>query len=216
LVNRKGLWMINITEQLKEIRTLNNPSNNTSIQELNVGGFIEFDNSTFKVISMSKYLEVKWSSFKKKKSEYWVTELQLLNLLSGEKSFIEWEFDDELEISKTLSRAKLKDITCDNAPLTRAHLEEISEEEHGSVQYKGVRYHYSEDDTWAALYYPTTESEPLQVRLYEFGSDNEQYLTIELWEDDDAKPEREAFISMELKKKKISILQLEPSGNAKK
>ncbi len=208
--------MIDVREQLQEIRTLNNPSNSSNIQELNIGGFVEFDNSTFKIIGVSKYLEVKWNNFKKKKSEYWVTELQLLNLLSGDKSFIEWEFDDELEISKTLSQVKLKDITYEKSQLTRRHLDDIAEEEHGTVQYKGVSYHYSEDDTWAALYYPTTGAEPLQVRLYEFGSDNDQYLTIELWEDEDSKPEREAFISMELKKRKLSILQLAPSGDVKK
>lgn len=207
--------MIDVKEQLQEIRALNKPSQNAQIQQLKVGGFIEFDDATFKVMAVSKYLEVKWGNFKKKKREYWVTELQLLNLLSGEKSFIEWEFDDELEISKTLSQIKLTAITCGSAPLTRKHLDDIAEEEHGTVHYQGVDYHYSEDDTWAALYYPRVESEPLQVRLYEFGSADDQYLTIELWQDEDSKPEREAFISMELSHKEISILQIASSGDPK-
>ncbi|MEY8262687.1 MAG: hypothetical protein RPR98_00665, partial [Bermanella sp.] len=58
-------------------------------------------------------------------------------------------------------------------------------------------------------------SEPLQVRLYEFGSADDQYLTIELWQDEDSKPEREAFISMELSHKEISILQIASSGDPK-
>ena len=179
------------------------------IRQVKKGGYLEIKGDTYLVSESFRYLEVKWNSFKKKKNEYWVTELQLFNVLTGEKTFIEWEFDDELEISQTLSEVQLKDLTENGKPLTRNILDDIAEEETGIIKYKGQDFHYIEDDTWAALFYRNTTDEPLQVRMYEFKGDDGTGLTLELWEEEDSKPEREAFISQELAATAITVLQTE-------
>lgn len=179
------------------------------IRQVKKGGYLEIKGETYLISEAFRYLEVKWSSFKKKKNEYWVTELQLLNVLTGEKTFIEWEFDDELEISQTVSEVQLKDLTENGKPLTRKILDDIAEEETGIIKYKGKNFHYIEDDTWAALFYRNTTDEPLQVRMYEFKGDDGTGLTLELWEEEDSKPEREAFISQELSASAIKVLQTE-------
>jgi hypothetical protein len=53
------------------------------------GGYIEFGGDTFQVLKLNRYLEVKWEDFSKLKKDYWVTELLLLNLLTGESATIE-------------------------------------------------------------------------------------------------------------------------------
>ena len=199
--------MNNVQEKLAAIRGLSEITSGKDIRQVDQGGYLEIDSETFKVDVIYKYLDVKWSNFKKRKKNYWVTELQLLNLLTGEKSFLEWEVDDELEVSLTLDQVQLRNIKYNGSVITRHALEEIADEEHGTITLDGTKYHYSEDDTWAALFYRQGDDDPLEVRMYEFSSDNGTGLTIELWEDEDNKPEREAFTSKELNPKKITVLQ---------
>ena len=85
-------------------------------------------------------------------------------------------------------------------------LEYISDEEEGVVAYNGVDYHYSENQTWAALYY-SDSGEPQQVRFYEFYDNSENNLTIEVWVDDDD-IEREVFLSKKLPLSNINTLNL--------
>jgi hypothetical protein len=203
----------NLATQFQAVRGLSSmPSQRDckqDIRQVKKGGYLEIKKNTFLVSEVFRYLEVKWSSFKKKKSEYWVTELQLVNVLTGEKTFIEWEFDDELEVSQTVTEVQLKDLTENGKPISRQTLDDIAEEEYGILKYNGQKYHYVEDDTWAALFYRNESDEPLQVRMYEFKGDDGSHLTLELWEDDDSKPEREAFISNELAASAINVLQTE-------
>lgn len=205
--------------RLNAIRGLSAPSTETSktlsITDVNAGGYLEIDGETYLVKQLHRYLDVKWKNFGKRKKDYWVTELQLFNVLTGASTFLEWEYDDELEICLTLSQVKLRDILFNNTAITRNDIEAIAEQEHGTVTCKGNNFHYSDDDTWAALFYRdhvqesnTQETEPEKVRMYEFASNNDQYLTIELWENEDDKPEREAFISKEIAERSLKVLQI--------
>lgn len=203
--------MLDIETRLKAIRGLTAPSGETtqplSISDINAGGYLEIDGDTYLVKQLHRYLDVKWKSFGKRKKDYWVTELQLFNVLTGQNTFLEWEYDDELEICLTLSQVKLRDILFNDNAITRKDIEAIAEQEQGSVTYNGAHFHYSDDDTWAALFYRDNTQEPEKVRMYEFASSNDQYLTIELWENEDDKPEREAFISREVSERSVKVLQ---------
>jgi hypothetical protein len=203
----------NLAEQFQAVRGLSPVAEQRrckqDIRQVKKGGYLEIKGTTYLVSDVFRYLEVKWSSFKKKKNEYWVTELQLLNVITGEKTFIEWEFDDELEIGQTVSEVQLKDLTENGKPISRQTLDDIAEEEYGILKHNGKKYHYVEDDTWAALFYRNETDEPLEVRMYEFKGDDGSFLTLELWEDEDSKPEREAFISRELAASAIKVLQTE-------
>ncbi len=203
--------MLDIKSRLKAIRELDlNQSFDPKvlrIEKLTVNSFLDLDGETYQVISVSRYLDVKWEGFKKRQSDYWVTELELLHLVSGEILFIEWEVDDEMEINKTIAEIKMREIEFSKKPLTRKALEAIAEEEHGEVTFNGTKYHYVEDDTWAALYYRNENSEPLPVRMYAFESDDEKYLTVESWEEGDDKPSREAFLSQSVKPQSVVVLQ---------
>lgn len=203
--------MLDIKARLNAIRGLDltnhaDPST-LKLEAVNSGAYLDIGGETYQVSSVSRYLDVKWNNFKKRNSDYWVTELQLIHLVSGKSTFIEWEFDDELEIGETLAEVKLRDIEFNGKPLTRSALESIADEEAGSVICQGKTYHYVEDDTWAALYYRSEESAPLPVRMYEFASDDDRYLTVEAWEQEDDKPSREAFLSRSVKENSVVVLQ---------
>ncbi|MBQ0730802.1 MAG: DUF4178 domain-containing protein [Oleispira antarctica] len=203
----------NLAEQFQAVRGLSPIQSERDckqdIRHVKKGGYLEIKSDTYLVTQVFRYLEVKWNSFKKKKNEYWVTELQLLNVITGEKTFIEWEFDDELEVSQTVTDVQLRELSENGKPISRKTLDDIAEEEYGILKYNGMNYHYVEDDTWAALFYRNESDTPLQVRMYEFKGDDGSYLTLELWEDEDSKPEREAFISKELAAVSIKVLQTE-------
>jgi translation elongation factor P/translation initiation factor 5A len=182
-----------------------------NIQDIKVGGFFSYDNQTWQVKHISKYLDVKWSSFKRRKKDYFITELELFSLKTGEKKYIEYEYDDSLEIYETIKEIKLRYIKSNNQVLTKNILENISNDESGEIIYNNKKYFYSENDTWAALYLKYENDDGLKVRFYEFESDDNESLTIEVWYDDisDDKVQREAFISKKVLISDIEVLQLE-------
>ena len=206
--------MTDVATRLAAIRGLNPLSladrTKLDITSLKKGGYLELDEQTWKVTNIFLYLDVKWKNFKPRKNDYWVTELELLSLETGKTMYIEWEIDDELEVCQTDSLVKMRDIKFEGKSLSRADLDYIADEEEGTVTYNGVEYAYSEDDTWAGRFIKANGSKDgIPMRAYEFESENETFLTIETWhEDDDERPDREAFISHQISNKAVSVLQI--------
>ncbi|MFK5913801.1 MAG: DUF4178 domain-containing protein [Woeseiaceae bacterium] len=205
--------MMNVQERLVAIRGLNPAPvadrKSFDIRDLKKGGYVDWDSQTWLVKNVYLYLDVKWKDFSKRKKDYWVTELELYSLNNGQIRFVEWEFDDELEVSQTDSIVALRDIQYDGRSIKHRDLEEISEEEEGEVIVDGTKYFYVEDDTWAGLFIKSGGSkEGIPMRAYEFASQQATYLTIETWhEEDDERPEREAFLSHEVKANVFEVLQ---------
>lgn len=202
---------MSIEKRLEAIRGLNphaiKESKKLSITEIEHGGYLEFNNQTWKVVGLSRYLDVKWSDFSRRKSDYWVTELEIYSLNNGKNIYLEWEQDDSLELSQTLSLVKIRDIQYQGRSLRNSDIEDISEEE-GTVVHNGISYHYEEDETWAGLYFKSrSDTDGLPMRAYEFESDDERCLTIELWLEDGDRPDREAFISQSVKPNEINVIQ---------
>lgn len=206
--------MTDVATRLAAIRGLNPlPSiekNKLDITNLKKGGYLELDRQTWKVTNIYLYLDVKWDNFKPRKKDYWVTELELFSLETGKTIYIEWEVDDELEVCQTDSLVKMRDIKFNGKSLSRADLDYIADEEEGTVSYNDTDYAYSEDDTWAGRFIKANGSKDgIPMRAYEFESDDDTFLTIETWhEDDDERPDREAFTSHQINSKTISILQV--------
>lgn len=207
-----------VKRRLSAIRGLEplheNERTSYNITALKKGGYLELDGNTWKVINVFMYLDVKWSSFRPRKNDYWITELELFSLNTGKTIYVEWELDDELEICRTDALVKMRDIQFDGKPLKSADLEYIADEEEGDVSINGVRYSYNEDDTWAGLFFKRRgEKDGVPMRAYEFESSDGQYLTVETWhEDDEERPEREAFLSHTVRSEDITVLQIEEVG----
>ena len=176
-----------------------------SIKDLKVGGYFSFRNQNWLVLSISRYLETKWEDFSPLKEKYWTYELTILSLKTGEKRYIEYYEDDDIEIYFTEKEVKLTELG-----LTRADLEEIADEEEGTINFDGKSFEYSDDETSAARYFrKEDDKEGIPVRLYEFEAGSAS-LTIEAWSDDanDVRPDREAYLSSEVSSSDIGILQL--------
>ncbi|PID43076.1 MAG: hypothetical protein CSB48_07200 [Proteobacteria bacterium] len=179
------------------------------IEDLVAGGFVTIEGKTYQVKSVGYYLDVRWKDFSTRKTDYWVTELELFNLHTGERAWLEWEVDDGLEISLTESLVTIREIHYHGNSLTHAALEEIADEEAGEVTVNGSSFHYVEDDTWAGRYSKDKRKDGLPMRAYEFEGSRGRYLTIEAWhEDGDERPEREAFLSKQIRPTDMEILQL--------
>lgn len=210
--------MMNVQERLTAIRGLNPAPvakrKTFDIRNLKKGGYVDWNDQTWLVQNVYLYLDVKWKDFSKRKKDYWVTELELVSLNTGKECFVEWEYDDELEVSQTDSIVQLRDIQYDGRSIKHKDLEDIAEEEEGEVIIDGTRYFYVEDDTWAGLFMKDEGSKNnasnngTPMRAYEFASEKDTYLTIETWhEDDDDRPQREAFVSHEIKGNIFEVLQ---------
>ena len=178
-----------------------------SITNIKKGGFISLNKELWQVKKVYRYLDVKWSSFKKQDEDYYVTELELFSIDSGKTIYVEWEYDDSLEIYETIKEIKLRDIKYKDKAIKKSDLEEIADEEEGDIIYNGVTYYYNDDASWAALFYEDN-NDATPVRFYEFDNDNGVNLTIEVWYDDIEKSSREAFLSKDISKEKIEVIQL--------
>lgn len=206
--------MKDLSKRLTAIRGLNplpNQERHTlDITAIKQGGYLELDKQTWKVSNIFLYLDVKWSNFQPRKKDYWVTELELYSLNTGKTLYVEWEIDDELEICQTDALVKMRDIEFEGKSLRRSDLDYIADEEEGEVTHNGVRYEYSEDDTWAGLFIKVHDSkEGIPMRAYEFESKDGKFLTIEAWhEDGDERPDREAFLSHQIDSQTIGVLQI--------
>lgn len=205
--------MMTVQDRLAAIRGLNPAPiaerKSFDIRNLKKGGYVDWDEQTWLVQNVYLYLDVKWKDFSKRKKDYWVTELELVSLNSGNVRFVEWEYDDELEVSQTDSTVALRDIQYKGRPIKHRDLEDIAEEEEGDVVVDGTTYAYVEDDTWAGLFMKAGGSKQgTPMRAYEFASRKGTYLTIEAWhEEDDERPEREAFVSHDVKGHLFEVLQ---------
>ncbi|PCI71902.1 MAG: hypothetical protein COB38_04990 [Gammaproteobacteria bacterium] len=208
--------MNDLKQQLQAIRSLEvlplQESQKLDITSIKKGGFIELNNDTWQIVNYYSYLDVKWKDFSPRKKDYWVIELELYSLTKGIKTFVEWEIDDELEVCLTDASIKLRDIKYEGKSLSRKDLAYIEDEEEGEVKFAGTKYFYSDDDTWAGLFFKSAEDAKAKtnstpLRVYEFESDDGQYLTIESWHGNEDKVEREAFVSHSIKSKDIQVLQ---------
>lgn len=164
------------------------------LQMAKKGSYLQSGDEVYFVAEIGRYLDVKWRDFSRRKNEYWVTELTLIHVLTGESHCIEWEYDDSLEVCKTLRELKLRDIEFEGGSLTQSRLEYIVDEEEGEVVVAGKVFAYSEDETWAALYH-REGAEEIPVRMCEFEASDGTCLTVELWEEEGDRPSREAFLS---------------------
>ena len=127
-------------------------------------------------------------------------EYRLVDVMTLEKSFIEIEEDDDLII--TLSD---KSIEMKNIP-HMDDIEDMSENEDGTVRVNGKSYHYEDD--YKAKFSKDGSDNKEKVYFYEFESSNGELLTIEEWGNKKDGYTYEAWISHNVNENSIEILSL--------
>lgn len=150
-----------------------------TIENAREGGYLRIAGELYRVALVSHYQE--------KKSRWY--ELELFGLASGETRYVEWERDDEVEVSINEPKRKLRDLGLD-----ADEIEAMSDEEKGSIRFDGRTFHY--DDDYGAVFFRGGEGEGEKVYSYDFETSDERYcLTVEEWGSESEGYEYEVYVS---------------------
>lgn len=178
-----------------------------TVKDVKKGGVIRFDNTTCIVLGVSEYSETD-ESFRKKAGFSWF-ELTLRDLSSGKTLYLEWEEDDEVEVSITKATLAFRDILDDmGSDLDGDDFEDLIEEE-DSITYRGSEFRY--DDDYHALYKrggTGRDQKGDKVSFCDFLSlSGDACVTIERWKDG-KDHSFEIFLSHSLDPRRIEVISL--------
>jgi hypothetical protein len=183
-----------------------------SIQDVGIGGVLRFDKKTFRVTATSVYQETD-DKFRREK-QYFVTELALFCLETGETQYIEWEIDDQLEICFTTRELSAKALSYDNYECVDFDdIDEMADEEETLIL-DSVTYDY--DDDWSAKW-RASDGRNSCVFMVDFVNAHAGWITIEGWSEDGDENgdwEYQAFHSISIAPASIEILSLGEKGSA--
>ena len=94
------------------------------------------------------------------------------------KVWIDLEEDDELELSITLKKMKLRD-----AGLSKKSLQQIDDDEEGKLSYEGETYYYEDSDE-ATFYKNGDEANGERFYYWDFENDDgDKFVGVERWDD---------------------------------
>jgi Domain of unknown function (DUF4178) len=146
-----------------------------TVAELGIGGFFQYDAATYRVQSASSW-RVDGSMS---------TELEAVNLTTGETAYFEWWKEPDLHLMLSTVRLELPDLG-----LRPGHLEEVEE-----VRYQGGTFYHDSD-------YDATYGEPprpVRIRLYQ--ADDGRGIYVQKWSDGYS-----AWLSEEIDPNAVEIL----------
>jgi len=162
----------------------------SGIEEVKAGGYLRIAGEVHRVVEINLYRE--------KKSGW--HELELFGLYTGETLFVEWERDDEIEVSLNGPSMSLREIGH-----TADQIEEMSDEEEGTIRHGGRTYFY--DDDYKAKYFRGGAGDGEKVYFYDFETQDERYsLSVEEWGDKESGYEYEVFVSEYIEPDSIEVL----------
>lgn len=97
---------------------------------------------------------------------------------SSKKVWVEIEEDDEVDITIALRKLEMRDM-----PFTMADLKRIDDQEQGSFEFEGHRYHYEDSDS--AVFFRYSKEENAEGLYYwDFkASGANKYISVERWDD---------------------------------
>lgn len=200
-------------QQFERIRSLDpmsvvpeNERYRLTIEDVKFGGVLKIDGNHFMVTTIGSYTEMADESYNKPIEGQWF-ELKLFCLETGEVKFLEWEEDDEIEMSTTVKKVDFQDLKDDMGdPIDEDDLEEIVDKEE-SILYAGTTYAYSDD--YPVVFWRDvndSESEKLNVYFYDFKGNETESLTIEEWQLGRDKYSYDIFISRSLDPNSVEVL----------
>ncbi|MFQ5796084.1 MAG: DUF4178 domain-containing protein [Candidatus Bipolaricaulia bacterium] len=147
-----------------------------TIERVQTGGFIRFNGKTHRIEAVGRYQEAD-ESFEHTTDNEWF-ELRLFCLETGETVYLEWEKDDEVEISITTDTLKFSELRDDEGEsIDDDDLDQIADEKEDIV-YRGQTFSYEDD--YAATYYGDDDKEGERAYFYDFVA-RDKTLTIEEW-----------------------------------
>lgn len=173
-----------IEKQFDAIRAMPTPippheRHRHTIENVQAGGYVRVRGGLYRVVEVSHYQQ---------KKERWF-ELELFGLEDGETLYVEWERDDEVEISINEPKFKLRELG-----VSADEIEAMSDEEEGELSIGGRTFHY--DDDYKATFHRGGASDGEKVYCYDFETRDERHcLTVEEWGDESDGYEYEVYVS---------------------
>jgi len=133
-------------------------------------------------------------------------ELKTVCLESGEVHNLEWEEDDEIEVSLTTREIKYSELRYDDGePVARDSddLDEIAEKNWEVVHEKKT---YDYEDDYAARYVQGGGGKHENVYFYEFEAEDGDQLSIEVWIPEKGREEFQVFLSRRVSPDEIEVI----------
>ena len=174
------------------------------VTSLGPGGTFRLDHHTYLVLGVGIYREMD-DQFKKT-FEWTGHELKTVCLETGVGHHLEWEKDDEIEVSVTTREIRFSDLCYDDGePIARDSddLDEIAEKK-WEVVVQGKTYDYEDD--YAAGYDPGGGSKRENVYFYDFEAGDGEQLSIEVWIPENGREEFKGFISRSVSPDDIEVI----------
>lgn len=171
-----------------------------TVDEVGVAGVLKIGGGVYLVDRMHKYTEgKKWEWF----------ELQLLAISTGEVIFLEWEKDDELELSLwTQAGLPLSAIG-----LTSSQLKHFDNDGEGSFVFDLETFAYEESDK--ATFYADCADDGQKFYYWDFsGSSGRRLIGVEDWSESLGDREYEVCIGRELSGSEVTILAMGGESHA--
>jgi len=152
-----------------------------SVSELHAGDFFQYDGATFRVQSANLWRVDDSSS----------TELEAVNLTTGETAYFEWWKEPDLHLMLSTTRIELSELG-----LRPGHVEEVEE-----VRHAGSAFYYDSD--YDATYGDARR--PVHIRLYR--ADDGRGIYVQKWSDGYT-----AWLSDEIEPGAVEVLTLAHSA----
>ena len=183
-------------EQFAAIRKLSSPIPahkrfEHSIEQVQPGGFIRFENKSYRVESTNEY----------EREGYRWPELVLYCLQDGATTYLEWEKEDEVSVFVTRRKLTFAEAGLES----KERLWEISEQESGRASWQGRTFEYHEDSP--VRFFRDGKGEGTPFHQYLFAEEGQKaFVAIEEWGDDDEGYEHNLALSEYLNPAAIEVL----------
>jgi len=161
----------NIEKVLGEIRTVEivlpeKERRKLKIKDAGKESVIVLKGEPFKVTCKNRYEVGSYEWF----------ELKLYSLSDGREIFLEWEYDDKLELAIYDRATTLKELGIDKRALM-----EYDDEEEGEFIFEGKKFFYEDSDQ--AYFYEDMAGEKKSLYYWDFEDDDEEiFISIEQWD----------------------------------
>ncbi|MCP4693777.1 MAG: DUF4178 domain-containing protein [Desulfobacterales bacterium] len=174
------------------------------VKDLKTGDVYRLNNQTYLVLEVGVYTETD-ENFQRD-LDWTGHELKSVCLETGVAHNLEWEEDDEIEASLTLSEIKMSALRYDDGEAIAADSDDLDEivEKGWDVKYQEKLFHVEDD--FAAWWTPGEGARREKVFFYEFESDDGEALTIEVWPRSNNKEDFQVFLSRSINPDNIEVI----------
>lgn len=174
------------------------------VKSLGVGGTFRLDRQTYLVLEMGTYRE---TDDQFQKTLHWTGhEFKTVCLETGAFHNLEWEEDDEIQVSVTAREIRFSALHYDDGESLARDSDDLDEiaEKRWEVVCEGKTYDYEDD--FAAQYLRNGVRKPENVYFYEFEARDGDQLSIEVWTSEGGREEFQVYLSRPVAPEEIEVI----------